>query len=328
MTGYPRGARSTPLSTLLVGLAVGACGDATAPVGDVGAPVQFAQEISMAQLEEALRAGAQRVEIKLRPDGSLVAREVEVKSRDELSDREEIESRITAIDPTGGTLVLALGGLVVAFDGGTEFRSEGRANLTRDEFVARVQDALTQGREPAVEAKRPPPSAPQAPDDPTFVATRLELDDEADDPEIELNVDGDNLIANDAPPPDGWIAVLGLRIELRVTEGITELEAEDDDVRGETEFEGLVASVDIAGRRFTLRDGTVVRLVDGTRTDDDDDGLSSLEAVAEALADGQLVEAEGKAIVETAEPRVLIAIEVEFEIEDDPDDVPGEELED
>jgi hypothetical protein len=45
--------------------------------------------------------------------------------------------------------------------------------------------------------------------------------------------------------------------------------------------------------------------------------------VADAIAAGVFVEADGKGVIETTTPRVVIAVEVEFEIEDDLDDVPG-----
>ena len=176
-----------------------------------------------------------RVEIELHR-GSLVAREVEVKSDDEI-DEEELESRVTDIDAAGGlgTLVLELGGLEVAFDDGARFRSEDSDHLTFDEFVDRVRAALSVGTLPAIEAKRPPPAQPQDPDVSTFHATEIKLDDEADEPEIEINIDEDNFLPrelNDPQSPDGRIAVLGLEIELRIGEGETELEDELDDILG------------------------------------------------------------------------------------------------
>lgn len=315
----------------VIGLAtlglLAACNDGPIDPGSENAPdgAQFSREITLPRLGEALGEGARRIEIKLQRD-ALVAREVEIEEDEDRSDDEKIESRAVAIDDAAGTIALRLGALVIDYDESTQFRAENRTALTRAEFVARVEAALADGLEPPVEVKRRPPAEPQAPDDASFLARELELDDEADEPEIEINLDGDNLVVNDAPPPDAWIAVLGLMIEIRASEGITELEEENDDDRGETDFEGLVTAVDLEANAFTLDDGTIVRLVAGTEIDfdaDDDEELGSLQEVADAIAAGAFVEADGKGVLETTTPRVVIAIEVEFEIEDDFDDVPG-----
>lgn len=318
--------RHAPLVAVLAGLFLG-CSDTTAPSLESGA-IQFSRDITLPELGDALSAGPSRIEIEILADGGLVAREVELETDDELFDREEIESPVAGVESgaSSGTLILALGNLRVDFDETTRFRSEGSDDLTVTAFVDRIDAALAEGRMPPVEAKRAPPLVPQDPDDPSFFATELRLNDEADEPEIEINVDGDNLVTNNAPPPDGWIAVLGLMIELRVSEGVTEIEAEMDDLDDEFEFEGLVAQVDVVDQTVTLQNGTVIRLVDRTKIDrepGDDDQLHSLQEVAAALDAGQLVEAEGEGIAETTDPLVVIAIEVEFEIEDEDDGIPG-----
>ncbi|NIS34982.1 MAG: hypothetical protein GWO04_35820, partial [Actinobacteria bacterium] len=90
---------------------------------------------------------------------------------EELTDEEEIEGRIVQ-PPSGGVLVLAIDGLEVQFNSSTEFRGED-GDLTLTEFLDRVEAALANGEQPAVEAKRPAPSVPQDPDDARFLATRL-----------------------------------------------------------------------------------------------------------------------------------------------------------
>ncbi len=317
----------TSRSLAVLGIAVlfAACSSdsVTGPGAGAGLPTAFSRTITLPEFEDILINGPTRVEIKL-VNGSLVAREVEVKESEELRDEEEIESRITAIDPAGN-VTLALGGLVVGFDAGTQFEAEDGQHLTMQEFVTRVQDALAAGENPPVEAKRNPADAPQDPDDATFLATELELDDEADEDEIEINVDGDNLAITATPPPDAILTVLNLPIELDVTGGVTELEAEiDDHRREEVDFEGMVASVN--GSSFTLTDGTVVEIVDGTEIEhcDDHDELCSLAEVERALAAGFLVEAEGEGIVTGTDPLTIAASEVEFEIEDEDDDLPGD----
>lgn len=313
----------------VVALLAAGCGDgALGPGGDGGgSETRFSEEISFPAFEDELSTDRARVEIKLIP-GTLVAREVEIEEPEDRADREEIESRVTAIDGAAGFLTLALGNLRVDFGAGTEFRREDDGALTLDEFVAEVEAALAAGRNPPIEAKRTPPAQPQAPDDPTFFATRLELDDEREEPEIEINVDADNLVANASPPPDGFLRVLGLEIEIRAAEGTTELERErDDDAREDAEFEGVVASVDVAGGTVTLTNGTVVRVVDATEIEDedgDDEELGSLEEVQTALASGLVVEADGEGRVESRAPLTIVAKEVEFEIEDDADDIPDD----
>ncbi len=315
------------LATLL--LATSGCNDdSTGPnVPNLpGGTTRFSEEITVTQLRDALIAGPSRVEIELVP-GSLVAREIELQRPEELFDEEEIESKITMIDPAG-SVTLELAGLQVGFTAGTRFRAEGAGDLTLAEFVQRVQDALSVGKLPPVEAKRDPASEPQDPDDATFIAEELKLDDEADEPEIELNVDEENLLDPGVDDCDAaalaCLRVLGLTIEIR--EGVTELEAELDDAAGKQDFEGIVLAVDPVAGTVNLMGGAMIRIIEGTEIEfDDDDGdeLASLDEVAQALTANMIVEAEGEGVVETSDPLTIVAIEIEFEIEDDADDVPG-----
>lgn len=312
---------------ILAALAAAACVDGTGP----GTQPRFSQQITFDEFDQTLSAGAARVEIELTP-GALVADNVEIRALAQMSDEEEIESPITAIDAQAGTVTLALGGLTVRFDGATEFDADGDRELDRDAFVARVEAALAAGAEPAVEAERRPPASPQAPDDASFLAAELELDDEADEPEIEINIDADNLLPCDAAPPPGppadclgVLRVLDLPILLR--RGVTEFEADRPDLRGEVDFEGVVQSANLTDGSLTLANGTVVRLVAGTEVEagsGDEDQLGSLAAVTAAIEQGLIVEADGKGVVESEEPLTIIAIEVEFEIEDEAEDVAGE----
>lgn len=330
---------ATPALALALMLALAACDEGGSITGNgPGDTPAFSREIGLSDLESAVTGGEQRLEIKLVP-GSLVAREVEIERPEELSDEEKIEAKITDITAAGGsgTLTLAIDGLEVQFNSSTEFRSE-EGSLTFDQFVTRVEDALGAGGHPPVEAKRPSPSEPQAPEDGTFLATRLKLDDESGEPKIEIKVDDDNLALNPSPgagDPDGLIKVLGLEIELRVSEGLTDLEEETEDASGSSEFEGLVASVTPdPGSNTTgvveLADQTIIRVVTGTEIegdsdgdDDDDEHLTTFSQVQAALDAGQLVEADGEGVLEDTDPRTFTAIEIEFEIEDDADDIPG-----
>ncbi len=298
----------------LAGLLAACNGENTLAPGTGGAgPTQFARAITVGEFDSLLANGPTRVEIELYP-GSLVAREVEAEETEDLTDEEKIESRITAIDPAGN-ITLALGGLVVTFDGATDFESDD-GHLTMQQFIDRVEAALATGVQPAVEAKRPPPDQPQDPNDATFHAGELDLDHDADEDEIEMNVDADNISGVSATSPDAILTVLGLAIEIDVSGGRTELESEIEDDRLESEFEGDVASV--SGSLVTLTDGTVIEIVVGTEIEqaDDEGELGSLAAVEAALAAGLVVEADGEGVVTATSPRTITASEIEFEIDD------------
>jgi hypothetical protein len=125
--------------------------------------------------------------------------------------------------------------------------------------------------------------------------------------------------------------VLGLEIEVRVSTGETEIEGDVDD-RDETEFDGLVAAVDVDAGTVTLANGTVVLVTSETRIEqhgddgcddgdhDDDEKLGSLADVAAALAAGLPVEAEGEGSVQSTDPLTIVAREIEFEVENENDD--------
>lgn len=310
---------------------------------------QFSKSITFSELQDTLASGPARVEISL-SSGSLKARrmaagdpdetadKMEVKGEDELTNMEEIDSPIIAINvdtqAQTGSLTLELNGLIVNFSAaGTEFKDErgtSNAKISFDEFVSRVQAALDAGGHPPVEAKRNPPPEPQDPNDSTFFATKLELNDMADNPKIEMNVDEDNLESNPDSSSDGSINLLGLTIGLAASSGETELEEESEDVKGEVEFEGIVQSVNLDANSFTLTNSTVVRIVEGTEIEDssgDNDSLASLSAVADALAAGNTVKAKGEGVIEVAEPLTIDAIEVEFKVIKEEENLPQGEIE-
>lgn len=334
--------RTAPTPALLLALLViAACDSSTDPhPGTV--PVSFSREITLPDLHDQLSTGTARVQVRVIP-GGLVAREVEIQGSDELARREQVRGRITAITATAdqGSVTVELGGLQIGFTSSTRFRPEdgdgshvsgssgddgsggdgSGGDMSLADFVARVQAELAAGGHPAVKARRDAPAQPQAPDDASFTASELELDHEADHPVIDLNVSAANLMTNQTPPPDGWLKVLGLMIELRVTEGMTRLEAELPDVEDEREFEGAVQSVDVGAGTVTLEGGTVVKIVAGTEIEPkeggDDEHLASLADVQAALAAGTPVQAEGEAMVESSSPLTLIAIKIEFEADHD-----------
>jgi hypothetical protein len=286
--------------------------------GDIGVLPEFADDITLLSFQSEVAATASRVEVMLLGDG-LVAREVAIKSGEVLGTAERIHGHITGFEPSdgGGILKLDIGDLRIAFNRETGITAQGTdGELELDTFIARVTAALAEQHYPAVVALRNPPDGPQAPDETEFVASRLKLGGEGEGRIIALNIDDDNLIRNDVPPPDGWLAVLGLRIELRVSEGITHIRKERDEVAVER-FEGVIESVNIDRHSFTLRNGTVVRLVLETEIKyevGDEHRLGSLEEVARAINAGHTVFAAGAGVVEGTEPLRLVAIAVVFEV--------------
>jgi hypothetical protein len=292
-------------------------------------PAQFSSDITLPDLQNHLGSGPARVEVRFvrGTSGPLTARRVEIEEPEQLVRREEIRSAVTAISASGdqGTVTLALGGLQIGFTTATRFRPDDgddhQDDMALADFVARVQAALTAGRHPEIKAFREPPASPQAPNDPTFVASELKLDEGGDHPLLRLNVTGANLTTNATPPPDAFLNVLGLSIALDVSGGITKLQIENQDLEGVREFEGIVQAVDQTAQTVTLKDGTIVRIVAGTEIEakdghDDDDHLTSLAAVQAALDAGKTVKAEGRGLVETENPLTLDAIRIEFEVEE------------
>jgi len=342
-------------AVLALTLAIVGC-DSDGITGASGSsPAQFSRDISFEELETILTSGETvRLEIKLNRNGPpLVADEVEVGESGELADEEKVESRV--VDPgftdlsvgdteCSGTLTLELENVQVQFDGGTtRFEIEegdNEGDLGCAEFVDAIQAALAAGSAPFIQAERTPLSdAAQAGDDPVFMATKIEIENEDDGErsKLDLNVGDANLLGCDAvtDAPAGCLGVLMVLGEsVVIQDGVTELEAEDrdgdddDDDDGDFDFEGFVAMVEpdpadpgnAARALVTLMDGRLVRIVEGTEIEGDsgdDDQLGSLAEVQAALDASQIVEIEGEGMVETTDPVVtIVAFDVEFEIRD------------
>jgi hypothetical protein len=309
--------RALPLALVGGLLGLGACTDVPGPEQFTNLE-SFASDINMLDFSANLDAEAVRVVVTLYPE-RLVAREVAVKAPEAARDEERIHARVVGLEETatGWLLPLNIQGLAVAFTSNTRFAARDHdGELDLETFLARIRAALAEGHHPAVVGVRAPPDAPQAPDDPEFVAAKIVLVGEGEGRILALNVDKDNLIRNESPPPDGWIAALNILIDLRITEGLTRIKKERDDIPT-TRFEGVVREVDLDNRTFTLENGVVVREVDGTvikYETGDRHRLPSLEAVARAIREGHKVVAAGVAIVEREDPLTLIAIAVVFEI--------------
>jgi hypothetical protein len=304
----------------LVALALlAACSDSTAPVDGL----LEAREISLEEMGQRMGgAAAARVEITMRETG-VVAQRIVIKTGDELAEPEIVAGSVTGIAVEGdqGTLTLALG-LQITFDVETEFGGREGDGIGFEDFVASVTEALTLGREPRIQAARRPADQPQAPDDPAFHATALRLMDEHAGARLVLNVDRDNLTIVDQPPPDAILTVLGLAVEIRVSEGLTELIL-DQDRRHEVAFEGLVRAVRLDAGTFVLVHGdreVVVRVLDRTRLALNGDAIESLEPIARALEAGLTVKAVGEGVVGD-DSHTVFAMVVRFMTREGPEEV-------
>ncbi|MDX1566652.1 MAG: hypothetical protein R3223_02560 [Longimicrobiales bacterium] len=322
--------RRTPLlfTTLALAATLAACSDGDPFGPDPASLGAFSRTVEFSAVVDEAATAPVRLEVEILDGGPpWTAREVEMERDEDLTDDEKIESRIVEADEGAGTLTLAVGNLLIDLSEATRFRSEGSegdGDLTRSEFYSRVETLLADGQTPGVELRRPAPESPQAPDETSFLPTDVRLDDEADDSEIEMNVDDRHLSLSGSD--EGTITLLGL--EIQVTPD-TEVEAEEEAAEGAFEIESLVTAVDVDAGEVTLHGGDILRIVDGTRfeghddeaDEDDDEELTSLAAVQAALDQNRLVEVEAEVVQEA--PGVFVAIEVEFEVEDGDDDVPG-----
>jgi predicted RNA-binding protein len=300
-------------------LALAACSDFEAPAV-LNELDTYASDINMAEFSSSVDEHAVRVDVVLYGE-RLVAREVAIRSGDAAADEERIHARVVGFAPSTAAdrarLTLNIDGLTVQFTPETRFvaRDVDR-ELDYEGFIARIRAALAEGEHPAIVALRAPPDMPQAPDDGEFHAAALGLVGEGEGRVLSLNIDKDNLVRNETPPPDGWLAVLGLEIELRVSEGLTHIKHERPDIETKR-FEGVVQEVSLTDSTVTLRSGVIVRILDGTvfkYEEGDEHRLPSLEAVARALEADKKVVTAGEGIVRQREPLVLVAIAIVFEI--------------
>jgi len=311
-------------TTLFLTLFAAACDHS--PSGPGSTPIQFSRTVSLPDAQSLLQTGPTRVEVRVIP-GTLVARRVELEESSEMTRPEQVRSRVTAV--TSGTdtatFTLEVGGIQIAANGSTMIRHGDRdgdmaqSAVTLADFVALVQADIAAGHNPTLTASRQAPSAPQAPDDGKFLAAAVRLDEANSHSVIKLNIAAANLVTNATPPPDGFLKLLGVSLELRLADGTTKLKQENPELEGVREFEGTVQSVDQTAHTVTLKDGTVIRIVAGTEFDaregNEDDHLTSLAAVHDALTAGKTVETEGRGLVDSTSPLTFDAIHIEFEVE-------------
>ena len=295
-----------PAVTTLALTATACSSDSTGP----STPGNGASASAVLTVDSALGSGGvSRIEIQLFP-GELVAREVHVENDDA---EEKIVSGVTAIDPGQGTLTLALGGLTVSYGAGSRFRTETESHETRAVWEALVQSEIAAGRRPLIEARRNASGA-RSPDDASFTAADLRLERDAEEPTLELYVDGDNLASTGGS--ELVLRVLGLSITVN---GRTRLGPDDTGGAGQpssVEFEMGVAAVDVGAGTLTLSSGTVVRVTDATAISAEGD-LFTLAAAADAVAQARPVRAEGRGALEAGgPPSVIAASTLKIEVDD------------
>jgi hypothetical protein len=98
-----------------------------------------------------------------------------------------------------------------------------------------------------------------------------------------------------------------------------EREDDEDESEGNIEFEEWVSSVDLENQTFTLAQDIVVNITENTTIDTEGDYLT-LQEVADALENRELIQAEGSAIEAIQNPEIdLTAVTVEFEREEQDD---------
>lgn len=310
--------------------ALGACNDAEVRGFHV-------ETIAFPAARATIEDGPARVELELYPTwAQRVAREVEIEPSHRHSDDERIESRVISpglddlvVDGAcSGTLTLDLLGVRVAFDDHTRFEDQDGERLSCAEFVTLIESFIALGQEPQITAERRPPATPQDPHDPVFIADELELDDEDDDgdqrPELELQLDADNVVGCAellSAPADCVGAIRALGALFAIGSDSTEIELADPEPRLSVRFDGTVGSVDLEAKEIKLTTGAVLRLVRGSEIEwGETEGaflVTSLEDADASLDLGRVVEAHGTADVLATDPLVLWVREVELEVERD-----------
>lgn len=273
----------------------------------------FVQTLDVQSFQSLVVQSASQVEVTLLP-GGLTASELSLRPSGQ-SPEERIQSRAVnySVNGAAGSLTLALGGLVVTFDENTRFFF-GSDEIDVLTFMSQITGNLDEGFDLPVVAERAIPAVAQDPDDGTFLADAIAIESDGS-PQLRIEVDADNVeMATDPQPgePDGFLNVLGIQIQLRVSDGTTELEQEDHDFEVIEDFESKVSTVEVDEMLVTLMDGSTVRIADRTEIVQSDELLGALTAVAEAVAQGQEVLAWGRGAVDSGDPLVLIAIKISF----------------
>lgn len=299
-------------STFVLGaaLALGACHD-----GD--GYRRFDRDISFAAAEALLAQGPRRIDLRVAPaPGFVLAHAFQLEEPDELFEDELLAGPLRSVitlegaDGCRGTLALGAPGVVVRFDETfTDFGGQSCAEL-----VARIEELLARGATPRLVARRQPAPVPQAPDDATFIASTLVIDEDNVEPaalaEIELNVQPENVLACDLlvdRPSDCAGAVRLLDQVVAVSHEITDVETEDPTEIMYVDVNDEVRNVDPNDRTLVLADGRRVRFVDATVIDG-----GTLGEIEERIAAGEAIRLDATTAVQPTAPIALVAIEASF----------------
>lgn len=132
--------------------------------------------ITSAQLSEQLAAGDQRLEVKLRADGSVREVHVEWEGPGHL---EQLAGRLLAIDAAAGEMQVEFLG-AVDFSGAGRFRTDEDSRVERSSWLAAAEAALARGADVWVEARGEF-------GDGRFVASEVRWEDDAER-EVEADV--------------------------------------------------------------------------------------------------------------------------------------------
>ncbi|WP_234570731.1 DUF5666 domain-containing protein [Rhodohalobacter sp. 614A] len=122
---------------------------------------------------------------------------------------------------------------------------------------------------------------------------------------------GDNVYVNGEFFNDGEKNI-AVKLEFKVDRKGDD-EDDDEEEPEEFDFKADVTSVNLSSKTFVLSGGLTLQVNDDTKFDDDN--LNSLEEVANALTNGNSVQAKGKYFIDESDNNIVI--KVEFETDDD-----------
>ncbi|HEU4994911.1 MAG TPA: hypothetical protein VFT29_08825 [Gemmatimonadaceae bacterium] len=297
------------LTSTCAALVMVACGDTTSPIR---ATTRFVQAVSLNDLETALD-GATFVKIAFTTPTGLVARQIEVEAD---QDDETIASRVTAINTVDETVTLELGGLVVRYTSNTRFRTPTSSDVALVLWEQFVQNEISNGRNPPIEARRHLPLRPRAPTIALFTATDLRITNDLDEARIEVLVDADNLEQATSSPSLAILRVFNLPFEITAQTELERVVEGQVSVGSVVEFEAEVVAADAATRTLLLAGGTIIKISSATTVDPNGD-LVTFAAVVTAKNSGKFVHAEGRGRVDSAGvPVTITATTVKVDVDD------------
>ncbi|MBT8338147.1 MAG: hypothetical protein KJO11_16275 [Gemmatimonadetes bacterium] len=314
--------RGALLGLAMAGLAACSGSDAPTAISLEPDPPPPGVEPGMATLQAAATDAGARIEVEVMQEGGAwLAHEVEIQTASDRDALERLESPLVAAAAATGGLTLQLGGLEVRVADGARFMVDGGREVSRDAFFATVEALIAAGETPGIEVLRPATSPAQAPNLDVFEAEIVRLNADSEDRVIDLNMDGRHLRMPVAGA--GMLTLLG--VELTVDPGASSVVERSADQAGAVDVDGMAQSADDAAGTVTLEDGTVLRVLAGTRIKTGGDRLASIAHVAAALDGGAAVEVDADAVLESE--GVYVAVKISFDPEASDDGSDGEEEE-